>query len=247
MNKMITSISDYDGIGLSEIEGKNLLERIDRKYIIKVADVDIILSNALEYYNVLEINGQRNMPYETVYYDKPGYDFYHHARLKRPNRFKIRYRKYKINDLEYFEIKQKVRGTSTLKYRTTLDQAIDPTQQISAFLETHNLKVGDYNTTLKVDYNRICLVSKTENERITIDTNLRITDFTNEMSFDGMAIVEVKSNKIYSKNNITNTLKELGYQAISCSKYCIGLAFVNPSLSKSGFAPQLRTIREILN
>jgi hypothetical protein len=240
-------ILSYGAIGLSDIADKTLLERIDRKYIIKESDLDLILENGLLSYDILEINGMRDMPYETIYYDNSTLDFYHYARLKRPNRFKLRYRQYKINGLEFFEYKQKVRGVSTLKYRTTLEKNGDFKQQVSTFLESHHLKESDYHTTLKVEYDRICLVSKAENERVTIDTNMRVTDFHNEITFDGMAIIEVKSNKINSKNVITTTLKDLGYQPTSCSKYCIGLAFVNPALNKSGFAPQIRSIKSILH
>jgi hypothetical protein len=242
----LTQISKFNNVSLLDIQDKALMGRIDSKYIIDASHLDALLEAAIEEYDVLEIDGQRDMYYQTIYYDNEGFDLYNHARVKRPNRFKIRYRKYHVNNLEFFELKEKVRGTSTFKHRITLNENENPELEKSIFLSNYGKEYKDYKEVLDVRYNRICLISRSSTERITIDTSLTVDNFNGKKDFQNLAIIEVKSNKVLSKNPVTASLKKLDCHPISCSKYCIGLAYTDHNLKKSGFAPQMRIINTIL-
>lgn len=239
-------LQNFIGIGLDAVADKSLQDRIDRKYLASSHYLNEILHAAIEDYDVLEINGQRNMHYQTIYYDNEDFMLYHHARVKRPNRFKIRHRKYYVNQLEFFELKEKVKDTYTIKYRAGLDDIDHSQAVISDFLWEHNLDFGNYTPSLDVRYDRVCLISRSTTERITIDTNLQIKNDKRNFSFDKLVIVEVKSNKLSSKNPVTTYLKSIDNHPISCSKYCIGLSYIKDDISRAGFAPQIRLINNIL-
>ena len=53
-----------------------LQTRIDRKYIVTPEICNALLANADVNGRVLEINTQRNTPYQSVYFDTPNLDLY---------------------------------------------------------------------------------------------------------------------------------------------------------------------------
>ena len=231
------TVPQYQAISLNEIQVYALQNRTDTKYLIRLVDIPSILSSFSSACSILETNSQRISEYRTLYYDTPALTFYYdHHNGKRP-RFKIRMRKYLTTKDTFLEIKKKENNWRTVKNRipiTTMRQSL--TSEMYTFLAQfyegtgNSLKPVIWNT-----FKRITLVNKSANERITIDLGLSFFNQTNSLQLPHLAIVEIKQNKLNRESIITTTLKEKGYQPISISKYCTGMAFLRPDIKRNRF------------
>lgn len=106
-------------IGLDElVERAGLLTRLDRKYMLPVADLPFVLAGLDDDVRVLEMGGgQREFGYRSVYFDTPGMDGYLAAARRRRRRFKLRIRTYLDSGQHFFEIKTRGPRGTTVKQR----------------------------------------------------------------------------------------------------------------------------------
>ncbi len=231
------TIPQYPVISLDEIQAYALQDRTDIKYLVRLVDIPSILSTFSSDCFILETNSQRISEYRTLYYDTPALTFYYdHHNGKRP-RYKIRMREYlNTNDI-FLEVKKKENNLRTIKNRMpikTMRQSLTP--EMRAFLtqfyddSPDSLKPVIWNT-----FRRITLVNKGSNERITIDLGLSFFNQTNSLQLSHLAIVEIKQSKFNRESIIITALKEKGYQPISVSKYCTGMAFLRPDIKRNRF------------
>ena len=65
----------------------------------------ILVRNARNEYQILEIENKRLCNYEMLYYDTADLQLYNNHLKNRANRYKIRSRNYVDSDLRFFEIK----------------------------------------------------------------------------------------------------------------------------------------------
>ena len=71
LNQLNSVLSGFDSVALEDTTDVKLMDRIDRKYWFHSTKLIQLLEKALQCYNILEINGQRLMDYETIYFDTP--------------------------------------------------------------------------------------------------------------------------------------------------------------------------------
>ena len=108
-------ISKFSSVSLDEIDEVKLMNRIDRKYWFHISQLVPFLESTIPYYDILEINGQRLMKYETTYFDTEEDTMFLKHHNQKLNRHKIRQRKYLSTDSSFLEIKYKTNKRRTVK------------------------------------------------------------------------------------------------------------------------------------
>jgi len=165
------NVSDFGTINLTELNATaSFLKRINKKYLITETQLATVLKDLKWEFNVLEIAGKRIFSYDNVYMDTSDYLFYNQHENKENARTKIRTRLYADSDLTFFEIKQKEDGVQKkFRYQFPLEEHGTMTKEAPTI-----------SPSIKTTYNRLTLVSKTGEERLTIDFNIRTLDLRDE-------------------------------------------------------------------
>ena len=241
------ALSTLHPIDLEElIQRAALQERMDRKYLLPLSEVECVLAAVEANTRVLDINGTRLFGYESVYFDTPDLTSFRLTAYRRARRFKIRTRTYVDSGSCWLEVKVPGPRGSTLKYRTPHE----PGQQRitgagSAFLDEvfarHGLTAAghaDLVPTLRTAYLRFTLLLPDTDSRVTVDTDLRWTADGRELRLPGVAIVETKTGSTAS--GADRQLWRRGHRPVAISKYATGLAALRADLPA---APWQRVLR----
>jgi hypothetical protein len=219
---------------------------MDSKYVMPVDKLRILLDKVSDFYKVLEINDQRSFYYKTVYFDSPDLAFYINHQNRRSNRFKIRERHYYVNDQSFLEVKRKNNKGKTIKSRMKLDGFQPLTNEYYNFIESHiDLKERNLIESSTNAFNRITLASFESNERITIDYNFIFESNENAKNINYFAVVELKREKSKNNSPITEILHELKVYPKGFSKYCMGLAILNPELKQNTFKKNILYLNKL--
>jgi hypothetical protein len=228
------------------MEHVKLLNRIDTKYVIHEDQLQEYLLAIGDQYRLLVIDGEMVHPYETLYFDTPDFNLYymHHSGIL--NRYKLRCRKYVNSGISYFEVKSKTNTSRTIKNRMKIDDIPEALNQpMNQYITEHTPGVYDYYIpVLRVFFDRITLVNKQANERLTFDMNLRYRRKGIEKKVLDMVIVEVKQEK-----HLVSPLREqmkMNHQSQDyMSKYCMGLTCLNKGLKKNHFKQKINTLNKL--
>jgi hypothetical protein len=244
---LINTLQQFDSIGLSEMERVKLLRRTDKKYLMHRDKLEDFLLSLSPYYFMLEHVGKRVMHYETQYYDTKDLDLYNLHLHGHGRRWKVRKRHYTDSDVLFFELKTRTNKGKTEKQR------VNSTNYSNEFAENETDLLKDelpfessqLIETLSTGYDRITLVNKTINERITIDTALTFTGNHGSADMSNLVIVEVKQGD-KSLSPALKALRELRQKPGGISKYCLGLISTIPELPSNRFKPMLLKIQKLI-
>jgi len=240
-------LAQYDKISLEEMSGIRLMNRIDTKFVTTMPVLLRLLEMARHEYWAQEIEGERNMRYETTYFDTQGYEMFYMHQSGHVNRQKIRFRTYVSSQLQFMEVKTKNNHGRTKKKRMKVEDMslADPEKRV--FIGQHlRFDVKTLMPAIQNSFDRITLVNKAKTERLTIDSNLHFTNLVSGIERDmaPLVIVELKRDGLcYSP--ILEMLRQLRVFPHGFSKYCIGSALTNPDLRVNRFKPKLIDIRRI--
>lgn len=215
----------FSKIGLSDMDNVKLMNRVDTKFVMTVDQFEEVLPLLSDHYHVVEIADKCVLSYESLYYDNEELDFYHDHHKKRLNRVKIRYRKYLDSDISFLEIKHKYKGR-TNKMRIPSDELYEtlPAEHLNFIDESVELDFTEkLIPTLVNNYQRITLVGKTINERLTIDLNLSFRKDEQTADLNYLVIAELKQAKVSRKSPFFRFMKERQIRPFRLSKYCIGI------------------------
>ncbi len=243
---ILNALNEFDPVSLNDLNQLKLMNRVDSKFVFPISKLVSLIKMVSKSYQVLEIDGKRSFLYRTEYLDSPDLDFYHNHQNQRFTRFKIRYRTYVVSGITFLEIKRKTNKGKTLKSRIDVTNQDNLSGQQYPFidsivsLESHNLKISMSNT-----FNRITLASFETNERITIDYGISVSDNKNSASLPQVAIVEIKREKLQNQSPLAMALKELKLSSRGFSKYCMGMALLNPGLKQNAFKPNLLYLKKL--
>ncbi|KAA3615948.1 MAG: VTC domain-containing protein [Calditrichaeota bacterium] len=216
----------FDSISLNDIQNISLMDRIDTKFIFTRQLLQQIFHQLTDFYNILEIKDNRIFTYQNVYWDTPGFSFYHNHHNGKLNRYKVRYRRYKETSTTFLEVKFKTNKKRTIKERISvrgLHKKMPGSDH--SFLkkrlpeEFHHLQPS-----LIGIYKRITFASKTSNERVTIDFDARFQNPSSgeKVHLKSLIIAEVKQPKALTSSRFLDIMKHYRLQPTSFSKYCIG-------------------------
>jgi VTC domain len=214
-------------------EDAALLTRTDRKYIVSNDVLDLLLSSNRSTLAMLDIDGQREFSYESVYFDTADLRLYRDAATSRRVRFKVRTRIYRDTGTAMLEVKAKNGRGQTVKSR--LDYCADDqhrlTDEALAFIDElagHPGLAVSLQPVLTTTYRRTTLVDLTPGSRYTVDRGLECTDADGTSIALDEVIIETKSDGRPSV--LDRWFWQHGVRPTRISKYCTALAALRPDL-----------------
>jgi hypothetical protein len=239
----------FEAISLEEIEKASLMRRKDSKYLFSVKHLPLLLEKALQDYRILEIERKRSHNYHTFYFDTPGMDMYHMHHRGMVNRYKVRFRKYENSDTMFLEVKEKDARGVTIKNRMQTNKGeasiLSAEEEfLSVFTPSLN---GKIIPVLENNFNRITLVNADQTERITLDYQLWFSScFTDQtVEIPGISIAEIKYGDRLAGSPFHAALRSQKILPGRFSKYCTGMAMLNPGLKQNLFKEKVRYVNKI--
>jgi hypothetical protein len=225
------------------------MRRKDSKFVYSIAWVPGLLEAVKENYRVLEICGSRVQAYDTTYYDTANLDMYRLHHNGRVNRHKVRVRKYESSNMVFLEVKKKDARGVTMKNRVETNEDAPPIlsseeEFLKEYSPYHWRKI---NPVLGNHFKRITLVRHDQEERITLDFHLWFGSKLAENSLEvpGISIAEIKYSGLLHHSPFYSALRKSGILPRRFSKYCMGMAMLNPDLKQNYFKEKVRYIRKI--
>jgi hypothetical protein len=224
-----TLLGSFTPIGLTEMDGVRLMNRVEKKYVFSSVKLPDLLNHLSGSYRILEINLDRSFQYKTTYLDTSDFLFYTLQVRGKLNRHKIRYRRYEATEKSFLEIKKKTNKKRTVKWRIENGSDFNaPDEDASTFIKEY-LPYGnlDLKPVLLNRFTRITLVGTESKERITLDYNLSFASPGGEESeYPFLAIAELKREKESGQSPFVIIMKQAGIKPSGFSKYCIGSALI---------------------
>ena len=246
---MTELLNTFAPISLEEMSSVKLMNRTDTKFVTNREKLLQLLEMARQDYYVQEIDGTRNLEYDTTYFDTDDFNMYAVHQHGHTNRQKIRFRTYCISGLQFMEIKTKNNHGRTKKKRIEVSDMNLHDGEKRAFIGQHlHYDVDTLQPALNNHFSRITLVNKAKTERLTIDSSLRFSNLQSngQMDMADLVIIELKRDGlIYSP--VLNMLKQLRILPHGFSKYCMGSALTNPRLSVNRFKEKLHYVEKIVS
>ena len=245
------ALAGFSGISLEEVQRASLMRRKDSKYMFGFNHVPHLLEEASRHYRILDIDGIRSHNYQTFYYDTASRDMYLMHHNGRVNRHKIRFRKYGTSDDIFLEVKKKDSRGVTIKNRMqTSNSKASILSREEEFLSVYSpYDDVEMLPVLENSFNRITMVSPDQDERITLDYQLwfssKVSDETLEIP--GVSIAEIKFKDHLSGSFFHAALRRARVIPRRFSKYCIGMAMLNPELKQNLFKERVRQVQKINN
>ncbi|MGQ8336749.1 polyphosphate polymerase domain-containing protein [Sunxiuqinia sp. A32] len=248
LEEMNSILQNCSTIPLQELNGESHMSRFDNKYIFCSSILPDILTACNDHYNVLDVDGNRLLNYQSDYYDLPSFGMYLDHHNGKRNRYKIRFREYLESGDKYLEIKHKNnKGITTKKRIATenLDISSDKSNEFIQELTPYTSEI--LIESLKTKYRRLTLINKHVEKRITIDCALEFTYRDQSLSLPGIAIAEIKNLDRNPTSRFNRILDSYGVKKSGFSKYAVGMALLNNQLKKNRFKEKLIKIQNFQN
>lgn len=245
MNELLASFAP---ITLEEMSSVKLMNRTDTKFVTSMPQLLRLLKMAQADYYVQDIDGERNMLYDTTYYDTNDYAMYKEHQHGHTNRQKIRFRTYVSSHLQFMEVKTKNNHGRTKKKRIEVTDMDLHDQEKRAFLaKTLRFDPDTLIPHMHNYFRRITLVNKAKTERLTIDTALQFHNMQTgkDRNMGPLVIIELKRDGLVF-SPVLEMLRQLRIHPHGFSKYCMGAALTNEHLPVNRFKKKLRDVEKIL-
>ena len=247
-NDLNELIGAFEPITLDEMKSIRLMNRMDTKFVTTYSKLMQLLEMARRDYRLQDIGGERNMAYDTTYFDTQDFDMYYDHQYGRTNRQKIRFRTYVSSNLQFMEVKTKNNHGRTKKSRIEVNDMLLTDDVKRDFLAKHlNYGVDGLMPALNNHFNRLTLVNRDKTERLTIDSGLYFRNLVTgqERQMGNLVIIELKRDGLcYSP--VLDMLLDLHIRPHGFSKYCMGSALTNDSLKINRFKPKLIDINKLM-
>jgi len=246
---MTDLLSTFAPITLDEMSGVKLMNRTDTKFVTNREKLRQLLLLAQHDYYVQEIDGERNLEYDTTYFDTRAFDMYNQHQWGHVNRQKMRFRTYCISGLQFMEVKTKNNHGRTKKKRIEVSDMNLSDQEKRLFLDKHlRYGIDTLQPALSNHFSRVTLVNKGKTERLTIDSSLCFHNLLNgqELDMGPLVIIELKRDGLVS-SPVLEMLRQLRIHPHGFSKYCMGSALTNPQLPLNRFKCKLMEINKIVH
>ena len=243
-------LKPFETITLEEMKSVKLMNRTDTKFVTNTSKLYQLLKMAQQDYYVQVIDGERNLGYDTTYFDTTAFDMYNMHQSGHLKRQKIRFRTYYINHLQFMEVKTKNNHGRTKKKRIEVSDMDLNDEEKRQFLHKHlRYDVEKLQPVLSNHFSRVTLVNKGMTERLTIDTGLNFHNVLNGSDKDmgQLVVIELKRDGlVYSP--VLQMLRQLRIQPHGFSKYCMGSALTGQDhLPVNRFKCKLIEINKLVN
>lgn len=248
LQKELQITEEFAKISLEDMGKVKLMNRTDTKFVTDFKRVRKLLERISDTYIIQEINGMCRMPYFTLYFDTPDTDMYYQHQRGKKMRQKLRIRLYEqAAEIPFLEIKNKDNRGYTKKTRVLMEEG-ESLALYSDFLE----KKCHYPHTnlipqLENHFYRMTFVNQEMNERITIDTGLKVKSInTGEMvNLNHIGIIEWKRDGNIRSSKFESILRDLDIYRSGFSKYCMGMALTDDSLRQNRIKQKIRHIEKL--
>ncbi len=246
MEKAIDLINNMESISLREMDRVSLMDRVDTKFYFNEEYLAPILNSIKQHYHVLEIEGVRIMPYESIYYDTQDRQMLRWHQNGKLNRYKIRRRKYMLTGQDFLEIKFKSNKGNTEKTRRLYD--VNKEEDSKFILENTPFQMDDLKRVLDNSFQRIMLVNRVNAERVTIDLNVSFGEGNNDemTKLEKLVVLEVKSERSGGMSEIERSLKELKIYPNGFSKFITGMYIFHKDLKFNRFKRRFSLISKMV-
>jgi hypothetical protein len=243
----MTAVLDLEPIGLDELlERAPLLSRLDRKYVLPTTDLPAVLARLSADVQVLEIDGDREFTYQSLYFDTPELTCYLATAHRRRRRFKLRIRSYVDSDQHFLEVKIRGRRGTTVKERIPYlgefgglgAEARGYADAVLSAAGIHSQKLH-FEPVLITGYRRSTLFLPSTGSRVTIDRELA-WGLPGQDAVRTLDRVIVETKSVHGVSDVDRLLWSLRHRPCSVSKYATGLAALRSDLPANHWTPVLR-------
>lgn len=224
----------------------DLATRHDRKYLLAREDLPAVVKHLPCHLAILDIGDRRLLAYESTYFDTRDRSLYRDHVQGRRKRYKARTRAYRDTRDAMFEVKLKGGRGETVKMRMPYDyeRRAELTDEGRRFLDlviadTYGMTVPSLAPALSTSYHRTTLVDIERGARITIDVGLSWSNDAVTWRADDLALIETKDAS--GPGLVDAMLCSLGIRPLRVSKYCIGVALLDPTTPANPWSRLLRT------
>ena len=239
-------LASFAPITLAEMSSVKLMNRTDTKFVTTLPKLIQLLKMAQDDYYAQEIDGERNMLYDTTYFDTNDYAMYRQHQCGHTNRQKIRFRTYVSSHLQFMEVKTKNNHGRTKKKRIEVTDMDLTDVGKREFLASHlHFDVDTLIPHMHNYFRRITLVNKAKTERL---TSLQFHNVQTNVDRDmgPLVIIELKRDGLVF-SPVLEMLRQLHIHPHGFSKYCMGAALTNQQLPVHRFKKKLRDVERILS
>lgn len=246
LNPLEQIVEQFAPISLKEMDGVELMNRTDTKFVVSLAQLMSILNEVKQTYRILEIGGVCFNHYETLYYDTAEFLFYTRHHNGKRNRWKIRKRSYVDSSQSFLEVKFKSNRGRTQKQRTGIPEiGMELSGDEEKFIGTKSGINFHLEPQVKNNFTRLTLVEPLLPERITIDLELSFEWNNKRVDLNQIVIVEVKQENRNRLSPFVQALKKRHVREESISKYCLGVAMLVPFVKKNKFKEKLIRVNKL--
>ena len=247
MNNFENILSNFETYDLNNDEKISLMKRIDIKYVLHINQLSNILLQAKKNYKRLRIKDRLMPVYYTTYFDTNDFIMYTAHNNGRLNRYKIRHRKYLDTNTEFLEVKFKNNKKITNKTRIYRSSNTDVLNKADKdFITSHSpFSAEELHSSLKTSFNRVTLINKEKNERITIDSDLKFYFLKKVIIPENLIICEVKKEPGKPLGGFEQILRNQRIKPFRVSKYCLGNYYLNNSVKHNLYKEKAAYINKI--
>jgi hypothetical protein len=248
-SEILQTLDSFSPVTLDELNNVSLMNRFDTKYIFSFKMLPEILTRMNGHYKTLSFDGNRTFAYHTTYLDTNDFVFFRDHVTGRLERSKIRYRAYDSTGKTFLEVKKRTNKYKTVKWRIEKDMVSSSNcdEQAVEFIMRHvSIDCNKLSPVLVNNFERISMVSKENNERITIDYNLSFSlPEGASVTLPFLAIVELKRERVSLRSAMAVVMKNFFIYPTSFSKYCIGTSMLKDIPHKNILKPKLLYLNKI--
>jgi len=240
-------VDAFTPISLADLDAAALLDRIDTKFVLSTASLPSLFQALVPEYRVLEINGVRHHRYSTRYFDTPSYQLFHDHLEDRDLRHKVRSRTYLDSGLSFLEVKSKYANGRVVKSRHRTNEPLTQFSEAARdFVAAQGLlDCPWFQPAVDNQFLRITLMHRDETERLTVDLGIRFDSEQRTIVLPGVSVVELKQGEFNASSPFLQHMHADSIAPTRMSKYCVGLALLQPWLSRSGIECTFQRIESV--
>ena len=246
MTDFDTAIAAFTPTPTADASRSALQERLTTKFLLPATIAASILAELTERYTLLLAGDQRTATYRTLHFDTEDLAFFHAHRRGYRRREKARIRHYDDRRLSYFEIKLRINAHKTIKQRCVREYGDDVLHaEDLALLAQYTGIDGRLVPQVWTLFQRLTLVNVRDDERVTLDFDLRFRDGDREVERTHAAIIEVKQPRLCRHSPVMRVLQRHGIRAAEFSKYCAAIVALRAGVRHNRLLPRLRAFERI--
>lgn len=238
-----TNIQCFDSCSLADLNLFEFDKRTDTKFVFNSKLVPQLVNSLNSDYKLLYVDEDWYFNYKNTYFDSNDFIHYRAHHSGKANRKKVRTRQYGDNGIIFFELKHKSNKGETDKTRIPVAPFTSFPEVPKTFYPNNWFNV--LSNKIHVDYTRLTFLNQLTHQKLTIDFDLTARFNDHQVSFENVAIAEVKQLKSSAKSAAMLFFKEQYIRPVSFSKYCISLALLNSTLKSNRFKPVIHQLNKI--